>query len=349
MTTELLACPATRLPLRTASAGEFVSDDGRWRYDVLDDVPNLLAPEATGGAGDGLRTEERYAEAYAEMAYYDDVATSWAAKLESALDRNEPFDPLRSSGDPVAEGARIAALSRTPIDTSGFPDPAAVWIHLRHEGLSLHDAYRHLSPLRGKRVLQIGGIGLDAVKFLLAGAAEAWLMSPMRGELRFARTLADAAQVGQRLHRVRGVAEELPFQTATFDAVFAGGSIHHTVTALSLPEAARVLRPGGVFASVEPWRGPGYGWGTRLLGKREPVHCRPLTDQRVAPLFEAFKHPQVIHHGAITRYPLVALEQLGVRLPVQALWLATRVDDAVASVVPSVARTGSSVSLLAVR
>jgi uncharacterized protein YbaR (Trm112 family) len=349
VTPGLLACPATRLPLHPVSAGEFVSDDGRWRYEVVEDVPNLLAPEASGGAEHGLRADERYAEAYAEMAYYDDVATSWAAKLESAVERNERVDPHRSSGDPVVEGARIAALSRTRLDASRFPDPAAMWLHLRHEGLALRDAYRHLTPLRGKRVLQIGGIGLDAVKFLLAGAAEAWLMSPMLGELRFARTLADAAGVGDRLHRVRGVAEELPFGTATFDAVFAGGSIHHTVTTLSLPEAARVLRPGGAFASVEPWRGPGYGWGTRLLGKREPVQCRPLTDERVAPLVEEFRDPRVIHHGAITRYPLVALEQLGVRLPARGLWLTTRVDDAVASVVPRLARTGSSVALLAVR
>ena len=349
MTAELLACPATRLPLHPASGDEFVSNDGRWRYDIVEDVPNLLAPEASGGAGDGLRHEGRYAEAYAEMDYYDEVATSWASKLEAALARNDHVDPYRSSGDPVVEGARIAALGRTPVDKARFPDPPSVWLHLRHEGPALADAYRHLAPLEGKRVLQIGGIGLDGVKFLLAGAADVWLMSPMLGELRFARMLADAAGVGDRLHRVRGVAEELPFRTASFDAVFAGGSIHHTVTALSLPEAARVLRPGGAFASVEPWRGPGYGWGTRLLGKREPVHCRPLTDDRVAPLYEAFSAPLVTHHGALTRYVLVALEQLGIRLPVRALWLTTRADDAVVSHLPRLARTGSSVSLLAVR
>jgi SAM-dependent methyltransferase/uncharacterized protein YbaR (Trm112 family) len=349
MTTDLLACPATRLPLRPGAGDEFVSDDGRWRYDVLEDVPNLLAPEASGGTGDDRRQDGRYAEAYAEMDYYDEVATSWASQLEATLVRNDEVDPHRSSGDPVVEGARLAALARTPIDRAQFPDPPSMWLHLRHEGLALADAYRHLAPLDGKRVLQVGGIGLDAVKFLLAGAGEVWLMSPMLGELRYARVLADAAGVGDRLHRVRGIAEELPFRTASFDAVFAGGSIHHTVTALSLPEAARVLRPGGAFASVEPWQGPGYGWGTRLLGKREPVHCRPLTDDRVAPLFEAFPEPRVIHHGALTRYALVALEQLGIRLPVRVLWLTTRADDTVASLVPRLACTGSSVSLLAVR
>jgi len=349
VTTDLLACPATRRPLRHSSDAELVSDDGRWRYDVLEGVPNLLAPEASGGTGDGLRGDDRYAEAYAEMGYYDDVASSWAAELGASLARNEPVDPHRSSGDPVVEGRRIAALARTAIDRSQFPDPPSVWLHLRHEGLALQDAYRHLAPLDGKRVLQIGGIGLDAVKFLLAGAADVWLLSPMLGELQFARTLANAAAVGGRLHRVRGVAEELPFRTASFDAVFAGGSVHHTVTQLSIPEVARVLRPGGAFASVEPWRGPGYEWGTRLLGKREPVLCRPLTDERVAPLFEAFSAPRVLHHGALTRYALVALEQLGVRLPARALWLTTRGDDAVTSLAPRLARTGSSVSLLAVR
>jgi len=45
------------------------------------------------------------------------------------------------------------------------------------------DAYNHLAPIRGKRVLQVGGKGIHAIKFILAGVKEAWLLSPMIGEL----------------------------------------------------------------------------------------------------------------------------------------------------------------------
>ncbi len=44
--------------------------------------------------------------------------------------------------------------------------------------------------MTGARVLQVGGSGLHAVKFLLAGAAETWLVSPVHGELIFGRALA---------------------------------------------------------------------------------------------------------------------------------------------------------------
>src|SRR5574338_619544 len=42
----------------------------------------------------------------------------------------------------------------------------------------------------------------------------------------------------------------------------------------ALRECARVLAPEGRFAAVEPWRGPLYGIGTALLGKRDRrVRC----------------------------------------------------------------------------
>jgi SAM-dependent methyltransferase/uncharacterized protein YbaR (Trm112 family) len=347
MTAELLACPLTRLPLRSTTRG-LVCDDGSRTYGVVDGFPNLLAPEAIGAAPTE-RGEQRYSEAYAEMAYYDEVSSSWAERLASVVSAEQSVDPRRASDDPVLEGARLVVLARSGIDRSRFPRPARAWLHLRHEGPALFDAYRHLAPLDGKRVLQIGGIGLDAVKFLLGGAAEVWLVSPMLGELRFARTLAAATGLTSRVRCLRGLAEELPFRTGSFDAVFAGGSLHHTVTELSLPEIARVLRPGGLLASVEPWRAPGYELGTRLFGKREPVPCRPMSPRRVAPLFQTFRDVRVVHHGSLTRYPLIALERVGVRVPTRAVWMAARCDDAISSLVPPLRGNGSSVALLAAR
>jgi SAM-dependent methyltransferase len=187
------------------------------------------------------------------------------------------------------------------------------------------------------------------VKLLLAGAAEAWTISPMIGEARCAMALARAIGVADRLRCVTGIGEELPFADAVFDAVYSGGCVHHMTTQNAVPEAARILRPGGVFAAVEPWRAPPYAIGTKFLGKRESVHCRPLTEERVAPLRSSFAKVRVVRHGTLTRYPLLALEKLGLRCALTTVWRIHRGDDALCSLVPGLRRWGSCAALLAMK
>jgi uncharacterized protein YbaR (Trm112 family) len=367
-----LVCPRTRQPLNPHARAElpaFVAGsasaigrrakidtvllrrDQRAAYPVVAGVPVLLAPELLAPRTEGDRPDsgEAYAEAYAEMAYYNGVAEDWAAELERRASEPASSDP--DSDDPVDQGLALIALSRSADRQAraGFPDPAEVWVHLRFEAAALHDAYRHLAPVEGRRILQIGGLGLDAVKFLMAGAEEVWLMSPMLAELEFALRLARFCGVEDRLRRVAGLAEELPFPDASFDRIYAGGSVHHMVIDLAMRECARVLSPGGRFAAVEPWRGLGYELGIRLIGKREPVQCTPLTHARVAPFLSAFQHPQVVHHGALTRYPAITLAKLGTPMSRRFVRSLTRFDDALASRVPGLRRTGSSVALLATR
>ena len=57
----------------------------------------------------------------------------------------------------------------------------------------------------------------------------------------------------------------------------------------------------------------------------------------------------VVHHGALTRYPLLALAKAGVELSLPVVDRVTRVDDAVSSLVPGVRPMGSSVAVLARR
>jgi hypothetical protein len=121
------------------------------------------------------------------------------------------------------------------------------------------------------------------------------------------------------------------------------------VTELAFPELARVLGPSGALAAIEPWRGPGYRLGTKVFGKREPVNCQPMTRARVAPLHEAFDRAEVIHHGALSRYAMIALWKLGVSVPVRAARRVTSIDDALASLVPALRQTGSSVAIIAAR
>ncbi len=310
-----------------------VREDLHLAYPIVDGIPILLAPESIG-VGDAVTSfdlkDPRYAEAYEEMDFYNATATDELEKVEKH----------------GVETVLLRELAAGESERNAFPAPRHTWIDSLHDGLAQWDAYEHLGNLTGKRLLQLGGSGSHAIKFAIAGGAESWLLTPMLGEARFAVQLADSAGVGERFHAVVGIAEEPPFASASFDGIYAGGCLHHMVTPLALPEAARILRDGGKFAAVEPWRAPFYGIGTRLLGKREDAYCRPLTSERLEPLESAFKSISLIRHGTITRYPLIALEKFGVPMSRVVPWYAGKIDDAVCSILPGLRRMGSSIAIL---
>jgi SAM-dependent methyltransferase len=312
-----------------------VREDGAGAYPVVGGIPVLMAPEMLVPEGRHHEvdvTEPRYAEAYEEMAFYTDEGARFV-------------DDASSSG--AAENLR-RILDRGP-ETS-FAEDWQVWIDAKYEMAAQLEAYRHLRPVLAGRVLQVGGSGLHVLKFLLAGAAEGWLVSPMLGEIQFARALARTFDLEDRLHCVAALAEELPFRDEVFDAIFAQGSVHHWVTELAFPECRRVLRTGGRFAAVEPWRAPFYGLGTKVLGKRNPeVHCVVLSQERVEPFLGTFQRAEVVHHWALSRYPLIALSKLGLSVKRETVWRIGGVDDAVTARWPRVRDQGSSVALMATR
>ncbi len=315
-------------------------DDLRCAYPVIGDVPVLMVPEQLVAQGRGPMTngvdvsDPRYAESYEEMAHYNGVASREAALIDAS---------------PSAAGlARVVTL--TPAQRRNFPEPHWAWLDATYEPASQLDAFRHLAPLTGKTVLQVGGKGSHAVRFLLAGAAEAWVVSPMVEELEHGRALASHVGLENSYRCVAGIAEEMPFRSGTFDAIYSESCVHHMVTNLASRELRRILRPGGRFAAVEPWRAPFYRWGTTTFGKREKgVHCQPMTTERARPFQDAFDEVEVVHHGALTRYPLLALAQLGLQLRLRDVYGISRVDDACSSLIPSLRRTGSSSAILAVR
>ena len=142
------------------------------------------------------------------------------------------------------------------------------------------------------------------------------------------------------------VAEEIPLADESIDVAFSGGCVHHMRTEIAFPEIARVLRRGGRFAALEPWRAPFYGVGTKLLGKREAnPFCHPLTRARVAPLFDAFRNARYELHGTLTRYPMIGLQKFGVMTPSHIAWNVGRADDWVCSLL-GLRRFGSGVALL---
>lgn len=111
-----------------------------------------------------------------------------------------------------------------------------------------------LGPVEGRDVLELGcGGGHWAVGLALRGARVTGLdVSP--AQLAEARALA--ARHGAEVRWVEGDAEALPFAAASFDLVMADhGAFTFCDPDRVLPEAARVLRPGGwcVFNITTPW------------------------------------------------------------------------------------------------
>lgn len=308
--------------------------DRQAAYAVVDGIPILMAPEQIGSWTQRRSfdlKDPRYAEAYAEMEHYNQVSGG----LAQDITRSEAYTHV------------VRVQHAPPAERASFPAPPQVWLDAVYDSASQWDAYRHIAPLNGRRVMQLGGQGIHAVKFLVGGADEAWLVTPMLAEARFAVSLAAAFGVGDRLRCVVSIAEELPLQDATFDVVYSGGCVHHMVTSLALPEAARVLKEGGRFAAIEPWRAPFYSFGTRVFGKREAnVFCRPLDRERVAPLKTAFGWSSTVQHGTFARYFLIALKKLGVKLSLMTVWRLIRMDDSLSSLIPGLRRLGSSIALL---
>lgn len=102
-------------------------------------------------------------------------------------------------------------------------------------------AYRRWA---GRDVLDVGcGQGIDVARYAEAGANVSGVdLTPRHLEL--AQQLLDHRGLEARL--VRGDAERLPFEDASFDRVSSNGVLHHTPDMPgALREIHRVLRPGG--------------------------------------------------------------------------------------------------------
>ena len=302
-------------------------------YPVIDDIPILLLPEQLSTAGstdrEDLLEDPAFAEAYSEMDYYNAVADE--AVIASVRDTRD-FELLSS-----------LLARRDSIES--FPGPS--WLDAEYDLISQRDAYRALGALDDMTVMQCGGKGLHALKFLIAGARRALLVTPMLGEARFAHALARELGLADRLTAAVGVAEYLPVATDSVNRIFSGGSAHHFYFPKAAPELHRCLTPGGRFAANDPYRAPLYAVGTKVLGKREPgVECKPIDKARVEAFSEFFEGESYIRlSGVFFRYPLLALQKAGLELPHQWMQRLSDMDDRVASLTRT-RRYGSSVAII---
>jgi SAM-dependent methyltransferase len=140
-----------------------------------------------------------------------------------------------------------------------------VWVRIH--GLALDLCGRDLGS---KRVLDLGcGRGI-ATACLAQRGADVTCLDVSDEMVRVSLARAQAGGWGSRVRGFAGPLAELREPPGSFDAVFAGAVLHH------LPDfegdmrrLAKLLRPGGVLVSYDPWSSPLFDWARRRLGYRD--------------------------------------------------------------------------------
>lgn len=262
-------------------------------------------------------------------------------------------DAKAQYGEIAARAARhdelLALLTPLRAARGRWGEPMQLWLDNRYDSVPQQEIYEHLAPkIAGGVVLQVGGTGKEALKALLGGAARAVHVTPVVQEAELTIRLARELGVADSLTVLVGVGERLPVATASVDAYIAERCLHHTDVALALREARRVLRAGGRFAAADPWRARLHDVIRATVDRQPPgLRCTPLDARRLASLPVVFPDSQVRLHGALVRYPVIALLRLGVPLRRTMIERLTRWDDRLSAHVAVLRRNGSAAAVLA--
>jgi SAM-dependent methyltransferase len=164
--------------------------------------------------------------------------------------------------------------------------------------------FARFEEARGLRVLEIGvGAGTDFVQWARNGAIATGIDLTERAvELTRERLQLEGLEAGV----LRADAENLPFADASFDLVYAYGSLHHSPdTQRAVDEVRRVLKPGGTArvmiyhltswtalmlwgvhcaAKGQPWRSPRWA----IFNHLESPGTKAYTKAEARQLFAAF-------------------------------------------------------------
>lgn len=162
--------------------------------------------------------------------------------------------------------------------------------------------------LKGKSLLEIGcGMGYDSLEFLKRGVRvtatdltpNAVLMAKRHFEIE-----------GHQAEDVRTAnALDLPFEEASFDAVWANGVLHATGdTFRAVQEARRVLKPGGRAIISHFYRKPSWMYTLHRLGREnieykeeDPPVNQFYTEKEILGFFEGYKILEAVqeHYRAL--------------------------------------------------
>jgi len=328
------ALPVSQSPLAINAPDLLAAESRSYAYPLLEGLPVLLGPERLfpGGHGDHLDvTSPPYDEAYQEMGPY-----------------NERNDDLarQARATPFAESL-TQKLQLSTEERQRFPDPWWRWVENDTELTAAEDALRHLRPLDGATVLQLGGDGLGGLNLLAAGAERLVLVSPIINELRIFAMIAATVGFADRVLPVVAIGEELPIRAKSVDVVHSPACIHHMHTDLAFPEINRVLAPGGRFSSYDIYEVPFYRLAIKLFGKREPgVNCKPLNKERLKPV-AVFDDATYRWHGTSVRYLTTLLARFRDLPDRHRLYRLAQFEDRLAGRFPSLKRFASEVCVLA--
>jgi len=160
----------------------------------------------------------------------------------------------------VTESSEKESLTERQVGEEKFHDQWAKEIRIDEvlvresfeavSALENHFVLQKMGTLQGKRVLELGcGAGEGAVYFALQGA-QVVATDISLGMLEVVKQVAKNHDVSVAINKM--TAENIEFPDENFDFVYGNGVLHHVDFLKAVPEAARVLKPGGQAFFIEP-------------------------------------------------------------------------------------------------
>lgn len=183
-------------------------------------------------------------------------------------------DALRGQAGGSGKGDLVAMADTDQFRSSPLFARFHEWTSRRRSSIAYFDEYRRtLAQMASGRVLELGaGGGQNFPYFDPERVSEVEATEPESTMLGYAHSHLSESRVP--VHLTQATAEQLPFDTGTFDTVLATlvlCSVHDLQRTLS--EVARVLKPDGRLLLLEHVRSPQH-WVARMQTAFTPLQRR---------------------------------------------------------------------------